>query len=372
MKREQLFRYFSLAALVFLLYQTLLILSPFFTGILGAVVLTLIFFPMHRLVHRMFRSLPKRRGAAAAISTALAVLLIVVPFIFCTWLLTKEMKLVYPAVERFGSQLEAWRQGGSVTGAPWMLALESRVQSLLNLAQTDLRETVIEAGDFVLKFLASLGKGLPKNIFILAINLLVMVLTLFFLFRDGQTLLKKIKDLLPMETKHKEHLADLFYVTVTAVVRGVFIVAVTQGGLAGFAFIAAGVPSPIVLGFLTAITALVPLVGAAAVWLPVSLYYLLAGASGKGLFLLLWGTLVISLADNFLRPILIGSKTRLPFLFLFFGILGGVKIYGPMGLFLGPLVVALVIAFLKIYREEYQKEPNEPLPQSAPPDSPSG
>ena len=162
-----------------------------------------------------------------------------------------------------------------------------------------------------------------------------------------------------MDDKHKDRIATQLYLTITAVVRGMFLIAISKGTLAGIGFSIGQVPSPAVLGFVTMFLALIPFVGATVVWLPVSIYYLAQGSMGKGIFLLLWGALVVSLVDDFLRPILIGSRAKLPFLFLFFGILGGIKIYGPLGLFLGPLLVALVIAFIKIYREEYQYQAGE-------------
>ena len=128
--------------------------------------------------------------------------------------------------------------------------------------------------------------------------------------------------------------------------------AASQGFLAGVGFALAGVPVPVFLGFTAAFAALVPPFGPTLVWLPVALYQL-TQSKAAGLFLLLWGALVVSTVDNFLRPMLIGSKAKLPFLLLFFGILGGLRTYGFLGLILGPLLIAMTLAFIQIYREEY-------------------
>lgn len=354
MMKEQLFRYFFIGVFILLLYQILLILSPFYTGILGAIALTLIFFPLHRLILRAVG--PKRGSLAAAVSTILVLVLIVIPFTLFTWVLIKEFKVLYPVIERFSSTIGSWRQGEYFIQAPFLKAVEIKLQAILDLAQIDLQRIVMATADRIFGTVASFGKKLPRNMFVFVFNMLIMIFTLFFLLRDGQSLFKKAKDLVPMDDKHKDHIASQLYLTVTAVVRGVFLVAVAQGTLAAAGFFMAGVPSPVVLGFGTVLLALIPFVGAAAVWLPISIYYMVSASVGKGIFLFLWGLLVVSLVDNFLRPILIGSKARLPILFLFFGILGGIKVYGPMGLFLGPLVVALMIAFIRIYREEFQKQ----------------
>ena len=358
MKREQLFRYFFLGVFLLLLFQILHILSPFYTGILGAIVLVLIFFPIHRFVLNKVGT--GRPNLSSSVSTGLVTLLIVLPFIFFTWLFIRELSSVLPILERFGETVRNWQRDGIIFNFPALKEIESTLSGLLGIVQTNFQEIVSEILDKFIKLLTQVGKNIPKNAFLVFINMMVMIFTLFFLFRDGPTLFHRFKELVPMDEKHKDLIAHQLYITVTSVVRGVFVVALTQGTLAGIGYLIVGVTSPVVLGFATILAAIIPLIGAATIWLPVAIYYLAQGFLGKGIFLFIWGVLVISLVDNFLRPILIGSRAKLPILFLFFGILGGIKVYGPMGIFLGPLVVALLIAFIKIYREEYSHISNSP------------
>lgn len=352
MTREQLFRFFFLAVFLFLLYQILHILSPFYTGILGAIVVALIFFPLYRLILKRIGF--HRVNLAAASSTLLVIIILVIPLVFLSWLLFHELSAIHPLIEQISAKITSWRQGEPFVEIKWLAFLQMKVQSILDLIQLDLPQFARESADNILNLIKGSGKRLPQNIFIIVINILVMIFSLFFFFRDGPMLVKKIKDLIPMDEKHKDHIAQQLYLTVTAVVRGVFIVAFAQGTIAGIGFFILDVPSPTLLGFLTMFTALIPFVGATLVWLPISIYYFTQGIVGKGVLLFLWGALVVSLVDNFLRPIVIGSRAKLPILFLFFGLLGGIKIYGAMGLFLGPLVVALLIAFARIYREEFR------------------
>ncbi|MBI1882852.1 MAG: AI-2E family transporter [Chlamydiae bacterium] len=351
-QREQLFRFFFLGVFLFLLYQIFHVLSPFYTGILGAIVLTLIFFPLHRLILKAMG--PRHINWAATFSTSLIVIAIIIPFILLSWVLLNEVSALTPVIKHIGKTIEDWREGQMATESPWLKALQIKLNNVLDVSQVNLQKMLTEGATAIVKMILNIGKKLPRNAFVLLINILIMIFTLFFLLRDGQSLFKKAKELLPMEKKHKDQIADQLYITVTAVVRGVFIVALAQGLVAGIGFAIAGVPSPIVLAFTTTLSALIPLIGACAVWLPVCLYYLIKGSTFTWIFMAVWGFFVISLVDNFLRPLLIGSKTKLPMLFLFFGILGGIKVYGPMGFFLGPLVIALLFAFIKIYREEYR------------------
>ncbi len=354
MTREKVFRYFFIAVFLMLLYQVLHILSPFYTGILGAVVLALIFFPLHReMNHRVGMNRP---NLAAALSTLSTTLLIAVPLALVAQILFQELGSFQPVVEKVAAKVELWRQGQISIDIPWLGSVEARVQSILRLAHTDMQKLIIGAASRFFALAMDMTRTLPRNVFAGVINTLVMIFTLYFLFRDGPAIFKTVKDLVPMDPKHKDHIADQLYATVTAVVRGLFMVALAQGSSAGIGFLIAGTPSPVLLGFATAVASLIPFVGAIAVWLPIAVYYLMQGSVGKGIFLFLWGAGVVSIVDNFLRPYLIGSRAKLPILFLFFALLGGIKVYGFMGLFLGPLVVALVIAFIKIYREEYHHE----------------
>jgi predicted PurR-regulated permease PerM len=350
-QREKLFRVFFLAVFLYLLYQILCILSPFFTGILAAIVLSLIFFPLHRLILKSFRG---QRNLASVLSTTLVIVLIVIPFTFFFWLLLNEITQLGPVVKKFASTIDQWRQEGTTIEIPWLRTLEVKLKSVLDLSQVDFQKMITDTAAAIVKEIVNFGKKIPKNAFAFIVNMLGMIFTLFFLFRDGPYLLEKVKELVPMEKKHKDQIATQLYLTVTAVVRGVFIVSAAQGAVAGIGFAIAGVPSALVLGFATVFAAMIPLVGPGVIWLPVAIYYMFQGVTWQWIFLLLWGVLVVSLVDNFLRPLIIGSRAKLPMLFLFFGILGGVKMYGPMGIFLGPLVLALVMAFINIYREKYQ------------------
>ncbi len=349
-QREQLIRFFFLGVFVYLLYEILHILSPFFGGILAAIVLTLIFFPLHIWIQKWVGV--KRINLAAFISTFFVIVSIVIPFIFFSWLLLNEITGLLPHIKEVGNALEKWTREGS--GHEWREWLEIKLKGVVDVSQVNVQKMMTQAAGLGVQAIVSVGKKLPKNAFALIINLAGMIFSLFFLFRDGKSFFEWAKELIPMEKRYKDQIAHQLDLTVTAVVRGVFIVAAAQGAVAGIGFLIGQVGSPFVLGFATMFTALIPLVGAGAVWLPVGIYYLAQGMMGKAIFLLAWGFLVVSIVDNFLRPVVIGNRAKLPMLFLFFGILGGLKVYGPTGILLGPLVVALLMAFIRIYEEEYR------------------
>ncbi len=352
--RPQIFRYFFFAVLALLLYQLVRIFSPFLTALMWSATLTLIFYPLHERVSRRL----KQKHTAALLSTGIVALIVIAPLLLCVWFLVRESASLYPTAK-------AWvqaTQGSGISSAESFLP--QPISSLLRKGEGLFAGFNIDLKGLFLKNLGQIGEAIgglggtvAKNILLLIVNLLVLLLSLFFFFKDGAAVVHWFLEIIPMERAHKEHLAQRLYETVTAVVRGAVLTAASQGLLAGTGFALAGAPFPVFLGFAAAFAALVPPVGPTLVWLPVALYQL-TQSKAAGIFLLIWGALVVSTADNFLRPILIGSKAKLPFLLLFFGILGGIQVYGFLGLILGPLLIAMTLAFIQIYREEYHHSKN--------------
>jgi predicted PurR-regulated permease PerM len=179
---------------------------------------------------------------------------------------------------------------------------------------------------------------------------MIMVLSLFFMVRDGEKLLAWIINVIPMERSHKHAVTKTAYETFWAVTIGVFLTAAAQGLTAMVGFMLAGIRRHVLLGMYSGVVSLLGV--SSIVCIPVALFVLMENTA-KGLFLLFWGAVLVGWLDNILKPIFIGSRARMPFVLVFFSILGGVKMYGPVGLILGPVVVACVLTFIRIYRETY-------------------
>lgn len=348
--RELLFQLFFIAAFSFLLYQLARILSPFVTALTGALIVALIFYPIHRRIgHRL-----KNRNVAAGCSTLLALTTIIVPVLALGWLLFREAAVFFPTAGellRGGAEAAAGRVALHLP-APleraWRL-----LQTWLESTQLDVRQLALEGVRQLGNSMTDLGAAMVRNVVFVVFDLVVLVFSVFFFFRDGPSMSRRILDLVPMEEQSKGVVLERLYRTLAAIVRGAFLTATAQGALAGAGFAVAGVRFPVLLGFATALFAVVPLLGAAAIWLPVGLYLLYLGDTSQGIGVMLWGGLVVSLSDNFLRPLLIGGRAELPILLLFVGILGGLQVYGVAGALISPLVIASVLAFAGIFREQY-------------------
>ncbi len=334
--KAQLFNFFFFGILLFLLYQLLRILSPFTGAILVSATLTLIFYPLNLWIRRR---VVENKTVAAAVSTLTAVLTVVLPLLIFGWLLLRESQELYPKTNQWLtniSQRELQVQMPERLKIYWDLDLADIVTGNLKTIQ----ETITSSGTVLL-----------KNIFFFLVNFVVMIITLFVFFRNGERFLHWLIDILPMDQEYKHRIAGQLYMTTMAVVRGLLLTASFQGLVGSLGYWLAGVPAPALFGVLTSFAALVPFVGTSLVWLPLSTAMFFWKGAKIGLIVLFWGAIVVGLLDNVLRPILIGKGAKLPIFLLFLGIFGGMKVYGPLGLLMGPLLISCVTVFLQIYRE---------------------
>ncbi|MBF8269482.1 MAG: hypothetical protein HW386_1191, partial [Gammaproteobacteria bacterium] len=158
--------------------------------------------------------------------------------------------------------------------------------------------------------------------------------------------------IVPMPIDQVQSVALRIYQTVTAVIRGALLTAGAQGLLAMIGYLVAGVPLAVFFGVVTGIAAMIPVVGAGLIWAPIGIF-IFTQRPGWGIFILVWGFFVVSLVDNLLKPILIGSRAHMPILLIFCGIIGGVNVYGVTGVIVGPMLIAVLLAFITIYHETY-------------------
>lgn len=345
------FGVFFSALTLFLLWQLLKLIQPFIGALLVSATLTVVFFPMHAWIRRRIIG---DRTAAAAVSTLTVLLTVIAPLLLFGWLLFKESRDLYPKTRE-------WVETLSVE------EIESRLpERVRGFIDADTKTSVLKNFENLQERIARSGGKVLRNIAFFLLDLFVMVFTLFFFFRDGARFMQWLIDVIPMDYDHKHRLASQLYTTIIAVVRGIIFTAFVQGVVAAVGFTIAGTPAPILAGLLTFLAGLIPIGGTSLVWLPMALYMYFFQDPAWGIFVLLWGLLIVGLIDNFLRPMLIGRETKLPFFLLFLGIFGGMRVYGPIGLFLGPILVACVVAVLQIYRQEARSFISRPSPPACP------
>lgn len=338
---------FFYGTLFLLLYLTYLVVVPFASPILWAAVLVVIFYPAYQRLLRLFRG---KSGLAAFLFTTAVILAVIIPAFFVAWVLAREAAVFYQVAERFYRQqgLEGIATQPAVTAGR---ALWERVRLPFERLGFDLNGLLLAAINAVSSFIVDNLKGIAKNLLSFAINFLLTTFSLFFLLRDGDAIVRGLKALLPLERKHTELLFAKLYTSVSAVVHGTLLTALAQGALGGLGYWFFGVPFPVFLGMATALVSLLPVGGSALVWVPAAIYLFLKGGWIHGILLLAWSGLVVATADNILKPSLMSSGTNLPTLFLFFGMLGGLEVFGVLGFILGPVLLVILAAFLDIYKE---------------------
>lgn len=171
-----------------------------------------------------------------------------------------------------------------------------------------------------------------------------MLYLTFFLFRDGQALIGHLKMAVPIRPSEQDALLAQFTLVVRATVKGDILVAMVQGGLGGLGFWVLGIHATLLWTVLMSFLALLPLFGAALVWLPFAVYFIATGAILQGVGLLVYGVLVVGLIDNFMRPFLVGQATKMPEFIVLISTLGGIATFGLQGFITGPVVAAMFIA----------------------------
>jgi predicted PurR-regulated permease PerM len=274
--------------------------------------------------------------------------MVIGPMIFLLAVLTAQAVNLYQWTSEFvqaGKLTETWSR--------FATPMLNRLLNLPFLAGIDVKGIFIQGLSQFSSGLAFQIGSVLKNTLLLVVNLLIMVVFLFFILRDGESYYFAVMDVLPFTPDQQQSISRKFRDTFSAVINGVFLVALLQGVMTGLGFAVFGIPFSVFWGFLAAVLALLPVAGAMLVWLPGALYLYLTGSTFQGIFLAVWGVFLVSLPDNFLKPLLIGRKARIPTFLLFIGILGGLQVYGFLGILFGPLIVTLLTAFVQIYREEY-------------------
>jgi len=277
-----------------------------------------------------------------------------VPLTIFTMLLAVEANDTYQMIQKqaedgFFDKYLQWSDGG------FFYDLSKDLENVIDIESIDIKENIISWSKNLSGFLVDQTKNVAVGLSSFMISLVVMLFTLFYFFKDGKEIVKKIGVLSPLPFSYEKELFDKIQSMVKSVVFGVFLTAILQGLVGGIGFAIAGISSPIFWGAAIAFFSLVPVVGTALIWVPTALILFVMGDYGMGIFMALWGAFAIGSVDNFARPFLIGGKSKTYPLLMFLVVLGGVLTKGLIGVIIGPLVLVVLMSFLHIYEAEYKR-----------------
>lgn len=314
------------------------VLLPFYGAIMWAVIIAMLFVPVYR---RLLPRLQQRRNASAGLVMLLVLLVVVLPFALLTASLAREAAVMYQHIDSGDWKPALYLRGVFDALPAWMNALLERAGiGDFDTLQVQLTAALARASQFI----ATQAFGIGLNTFGFVASLGVTVYLAFFLVRDGDELAQVAVAALPVPRQFKRELVEKFMAVVRATVKGSLLVASIQGMLGGIAFWFLDVKGALLWAVLMAFLSLLPMIGAGLVWLPVAAYFVFTGAPWQGLGLVAYGILVIGLADNLMRPLLVGKDAGLPDYVVMITTLGGLAVFGINGFVLGPTIAAMFIA----------------------------
>jgi len=346
-------RVFGIAVAALLLYLLARILRPFFGPILWALLLAFLLSPLNRWLRGKLRG---SRGASALLLTFAVMLGIVIPSTLLMLVFVRQATELLARVSQLAGRYQIERPQ-DLMKIPALGGIVEWIDQKTPLSAADLQQWLVNAARSVLEFALSGGRQVLLGALGAVVGLLLMLFILYFFFRDGEEMAGRLLHIIPLEKSRKTRLVAQLSGVMRAVVFGALATALIQGALLGLAFEIAGLPSPVVFGFLTSLAALLPVAGTALVWAPATIVLYVQGRPGWALFMLLWGAVLVGSADNFLRPRLISGRAEISTLPVFFGVMGGLGAFGPIGMFVGPLVMALALALVRFAEEGGAESP---------------
>lgn len=316
----------------------LAILFPLFGAVMWAVALAILFDPMHE---RILRRLKGRPNWAAVCTVLVVLVLVILPSVITAVFVVQEGSVLVERLRSGEIDLASYYQRLVDVMPDWMGGMLER----FGLADLPALQK---------KLSASAAQGtqpIAMQVWLLsqaaldfAVSFVVMLYLLFFFLRDGEAITQRIRRAAPLNQQQQKRLLGNFTAVIRATVKGNVVVAALQGALGGLALLVLGIPGAFLWGVVMAFLSLLPAVGAALVWGPVAIYLLVTGAVWKGVALIAFGTFVIGLVDNLLRPMLVGKDTKLPDWVVLVTTLGGMSLFGLNGFVIGPVIAAMFIA----------------------------
>lgn len=329
----------AVAAFGLLLYW---IVQPLLAALAWAAFLGFLLQPLQS---RLARRLGGRETVAAGLLTVATFLLVIVPVILLGAAFAAQAIDLAGRLQHSTLNLDELARTRMVR--PVLQWLAANVSGGL----AEVQSWAVEGARNLLQVLSMKGGALLLGAASTVLSFTVMLFALFFCVRDGAGMVRAMMVFVPLAEGHKARLGERLSAVTRAVVFGTALTAVAQGLLLGIGFSIAGLPAPVVFGVTGAVLSVVPIGGTAIVWVPAVLWLFLQGEIGHCIFLAAWGLLLVSTVDNFLKPLLISGQAKVPTLAVFVGVLGGLAAFGLIGMFLGPIVIAVALTLLEFAHE---------------------
>ncbi len=343
----------KVAAIIILIGLSFFIVKDYWWSIIGAFLLAYIFYPVYKFINKYLRV----RWLSAALVIILILVLILVPLIYMLNIVSGEAISTYnklKAISPEGSMFSLHCDNLTEKNQFLCSITESEMFADQNVREV-LRNSVATVVNQVLKSTSDFLLGLPNVI----LNLFLMFFLLFYLLTEKDRAVAGIKKYMPFSEDKKEEILKNMNSVTGAILMGQFMTALLQGGVALIGYVVFGTSAPLLWGLLTVFASLIPFLGSSLIWMPLAIFMIISGYTGnnnvllfKGFGLFLYGMLIVSLIDNFVRPKLIGDRASIHPAIILVGLFGGIAALGVIGMILGPLILALTFTVMRIYNQE--------------------
>jgi predicted PurR-regulated permease PerM len=326
-------------------YALFRIFAPFALPMAWAAFLAFILYPLNLQWRRRL----KGRSLSAGVLTILAPIIILLPLSALSVEFVTQISALLRQIQESAARLDI-KTFSDLQNFPLIARANTWLQAHAGISAEQVQTWLVSASREVMQRAASVGGSFFLGALGSLLSFVIMLALLYFFLRDGDALMARARQLIPLAEGRKERLFDQLSAVTRAIVFGTAVTAVLQGVLIAIGFAIAGLPSPVVFGVLAALFSLLPVGGAAFVWIPAALWLFFDKHWGFAIFMLVWGVLLGGL-DNVLRPLLISGRARISALAVFLGVLGGIPAFGAIGVIAGPVILSLVLALIEFAEE---------------------
>ncbi len=330
---------FLLILIILAIIGTFMIMKPFFISIFLAFMLATMF---NKTNKKLLKKLKGRKVASSLLMCLWVMVILVIPFLVVSAMTIKEADNLIKEVQNKNITFNL----KSIQELPIVKSFNFQKFLSSEEGYEQLTKSAQNISNYLFTAIKAIYTSTTNFIFILV----VCFFALYYFFKDGDAIIKKIMDLSPLPSSQEKEIFEKFNVMIVATIKGTLIIALIQGLLMGIIFWIAGIQAPTIWGLVTALVSIIPLLGVFLIWLPAGIILLLMGNIWQAVLVMVAGGLIISSIDNFLRPQLIEGETSLHPLLVFLATLGGLAVFGPLGFVIGPVVITLLIALLEIYQ----------------------
>ncbi len=341
------FRIIFLLTLILLIgFSFFKMLSYFFVPIIIGFSFTTLLYPFYS---KILRKTKNRKNLSSLICCLLIVIVLLIPLFFLFQLIIDQLQIFYQSLSPY------FQNTSSIEKQPIIIKLQNTkfFKWVLDL-NIDWKSSIKEIVNKAVQVISFVINKSSQSVFQLVTNLLITIFCMFYFFRDGEKLLMFIKSISPLREAEETKLFNRFSQISRATVKGTLLIGLIQGSLGALTLLIFGVKTWILWGFVMVICATIPMVGTWVILVPASLFQLLNGNIWQGVLMFFISSVIIGSIDNLLRPILVGKDAEMHDLIIFFSTLGGIILFGIMGFVIGPIIAALFIALIDIYKDEFQ------------------